>query len=182
MMIDSYKKLMKYTSFLRIYSLVFYRNKNEFRNVSELLGEIDIDLVKGSKFKLLNDKIYFRSKKLGLHRLIISLAPVINIEFTVVGLFFITIVLSTSYKSNYVNEDYYRLRYMDINSLNLSPVLHFWKFGYYEGRSPQAKFAAKLPNLHLDQIVTLISSTASPSELEELLFYNFEATIRRSLS
>lgn len=104
----------------------------------------------------------------------ISLSELIDLEIYFKKVLKFLIVLDVKPRSKFVNESFYRIRYPDVNFSNLDPVLHFWRFGYYEGRSPTAGLKPMKDYKDLDEVYIAISNKKQTKLFENMLSKNFE--------
>jgi len=161
-----------------------------FKNRSKILSELNQLSALAQEFSkfinLKNTKNLISSKvdlklKIGTQKLEIQISPIFYIEILLVNFYLLRILSDLKVKSQYVNDEFYKIKNEDVFYSGASPAIHFWSFGYFEGRHSQAKLKPKTLVNSFQEILSIINNKNS-IEIELLLFENLEDTLRSKIN
>lgn len=133
-------------------------NPFDFQTAPEIKKCVELFLNKRG-----NDQNYFE----------ISISALITLKFKIRKFGPIEFVKLVGSNSVWLNEDFYKLKYPDVLQNGNHLALHYWRYGYFEGRQPMAGFEPAIKSMKLQEIYSLTNdANFQIQELGSMLFNN----------
>ena len=114
---------------------------------------------------------FLNKNKINQNYIEISISALITLKFKIRKYGPIEFVKLIGSNSIWLNEDFYKLKYPDVPQNGNHLALHYWRYGYFEGRQPKAGFEPEIKSMKLQEIYSFTNdANFQIQELGSILF------------
>lgn len=116
-------------------------------------------------------ELFLNKNRINRNYFEISISALITLKFKIRKYGPIEFVKLIGSDSIWLNEDFYKLKYPDVPQSGNQLALHYWRYGYFEGRQPMAGVEPAIKSMGLQELYSFTNDANFQSqELGSMLF------------